>query len=92
MKKSIGIVLVLVLAGLIIYKLSSKININPKYKVGQVIDRLDNVAVYYNGGVRHVASRHVVDGYNVGLKYQCVEFVKRYYLAWLAPKRWEVGS
>ena len=24
--------------------------------------------------------RNVVDGYNVGLKYQCVEFVKRYYL------------
>ncbi|MBL7951641.1 MAG: CHAP domain-containing protein [Flavobacteriales bacterium] len=27
-----------------------------------------------------IHGRNVVDGYNVGLKYQCVEFVKRYYL------------
>jgi hypothetical protein len=36
--------------------------------------------VYHNGGMGHVAGRNMVDGYNVGLKYQCVEFVKRYYL------------
>jgi hypothetical protein len=28
----------------------------------------------------NVSGRNTVNGYNVGLKYQCVEFVKRYYL------------
>ncbi|WP_238474646.1 CHAP domain-containing protein [Maribacter algarum] len=36
--------------------------------------------VYYNGGVGNVDGRQLTkDGYNLGLKYQCVEFVKRYY-------------
>lgn len=35
--------------------------------------------VYYNGDVAHVEGRTIQDGYNIGLKYQCVEFVKRYY-------------
>ncbi len=29
--------------------------------------------------MNHVEGRHVYDGYNLGLKWQCVEFVKRYY-------------
>lgn len=50
------------------------------YKIGQVIDSLNHVKVYYNGEVGHVIGRNVAkDGYNLGLKYQCVEFVKRYY-------------
>jgi surface antigen len=37
--------------------------------------------VYYNGAVGHVEGRTTTaDGYNVGLRWQCVEFVKRYYL------------
>ncbi len=48
--------------------------------VGTVVDNLDGVPVYYNGRVRHVSGRNLApDGYNLGLKYQCVEFVKRYY-------------
>ncbi|MBX2981197.1 MAG: CHAP domain-containing protein [Flavobacteriales bacterium] len=48
--------------------------------VGQAIDSLNGVWVYYNGEVPHVSGRNVAaDGYNLGLKYQCVEFVKRYY-------------
>jgi surface antigen len=36
--------------------------------------------VYYNGSVSNVEGRNLSkDGYNLGLKYQCVEFVKRYY-------------
>ena len=35
--------------------------------------------VYYNGGVDNVEQRNTIDGYNLGLKFQCVEFVKRYY-------------
>lgn len=57
-----------------------KLNINPTYKTGQKIDSLHGVYVYYNGGVSHIEGRNITtDGYNLGLKYQCVEFVKRYY-------------
>lgn len=55
-------------------------NINPNTHIGQTIDQLDGVHVYYNGGVNHVLARNTTDdGYNLGLQYQCVEFVKRYY-------------
>jgi len=64
----------------IVFFTSKKINLNPKYEVGQKIDNLNDVAVYYNGGVENVDGRELTkDGYNLGLKYQCVEFVKRYY-------------
>ena len=51
------------------------------FEVGQVIDRYYDVPVYYNGNnFRNVTGRHVTkDGYNLGLKYQCVEYVKRFY-------------
>lgn len=55
------------------------INFNPTYKVGQAIDSLNSVIVYFNGGTGNVTERNTIDGYNLGLKYQCVEFVKRYY-------------
>jgi surface antigen len=49
-------------------------------KVGDTVDSLNGVYVFYNGSVSHVSERHLAkDGYNLGLKYQCVEFVKRYY-------------
>ncbi|MBK8499675.1 MAG: CHAP domain-containing protein [Flavobacteriales bacterium] len=47
---------------------------------GQVLDSLSGVQVYHNGSMEATHGRNMVDGYNVGLKYQCVEFVKRYYL------------
>ncbi len=47
---------------------------------GTPVDTLNGVIVYYNGAVSHVDGRNVSsDGYNLGLKWQCVEFVKRYY-------------
>jgi len=47
---------------------------------GTVIDRFEGIAVYYNGPISRVWGRNrAPDGYNLGLKYQCVEFVKRYY-------------
>jgi surface antigen len=59
---------------------SKKINLNHNYEVGQKIDSLNGISVYYNGGVGNVDGRTLSkDGYNLGLKYQCVEFVKRYY-------------
>jgi surface antigen len=47
---------------------------------GTPLDSLNGVIVYHNGSMSNVSGRNVVDGYNVGLRYQCVEFVKRYYL------------
>lgn len=51
------------------------------FKRGEVIDSFNNVPVYYNGeDFTNVSGRNTTaDGYNLGLKYQCVEFVKRYY-------------
>lgn len=50
------------------------------FKQGEVADSLNGVYVYYNGNVSNVTGRNVsADGYNIGLKYQCVEFIKRYY-------------
>ena len=74
------LLLSLVFIGVIfIYKSVKKSNLNPNYEVGQAIDSLNRVFVYYNGGVDHVEGRNMAGDYNLGLKYQCVEFVKRYY-------------
>lgn len=49
-------------------------------KEGKKIDNYAGVAIYDNGKVSNVSGRNVTaDGYNLGLKYQCVEFVKRFY-------------
>lgn len=58
----------------------NKINLNLTHSVGAVLDTHRNVRVFYNGAIGHVSERNIApDGYNLGLKYQCVEFVKRYY-------------
>ncbi len=56
------------------------------FEVGEKIDSLNGVYVFYNGRVGNVEGRNTVDGYNIGLKYQCVEFVKRYYYEHLNHK------
>lgn len=57
------------------------------YEIGDPIDSLNGVYVYYNGGIDNVSGRNTTDdGYNLGLKYQCVEFVKRYYYQHLNHK------
>lgn len=64
-----------------------KFNFNSDYSVGQQIDSLSGVFVFYNGGVDNITGRNTTnDGYNLGLKYQCVEFVKRYYYEHLNHK------
>jgi len=61
-------------------KARKSINFYDNTKVGTVLDQLDGVGVYFNGPITNVIGRNVTpDGYNLGLKYQCVEFVKRYY-------------
>lgn len=62
------------------YRLITHHNFNTKYQVGDVIDSLNGVEIYYNGGVNTSDGRNLsIDGYNLGIKYQCVEFVKRYF-------------
>ncbi len=83
MSKKLKIVIALsvaIIVGYISFRLIKKINPNPKFEIGQILDSLNGVKVYYNGGVSHTGKRNVSeDGYNIGLTYQCVEFVKRYY-------------
>jgi len=51
-----------------------------KYNKGQVIDNYKGVDVFFNGSVGNVSGRNTTkDGYNLGLKYQCVELAKRFY-------------
>lgn len=58
----------------------TRIDPNHRYTPGEQLDELNGVAIYYNGGVNTVQGRNLSpDGYNLGLRYQCVEFVKRYY-------------
>jgi surface antigen len=76
--------LILSFGGLWTFK---KFNFNTDFSVGQQIDSLNGVYVYYNGDIDNVTGRNTtVDGYNLGLKYQCVEFVKRYYYEHLKHK------
>jgi len=71
------VILILAYAGMWIFKNK---NFNSDFVVGQKIDSLNGVYVYYNGGVDNVTERNLADDdYNIGLNYQCVEFVKRYY-------------
>jgi hypothetical protein len=52
---------------------------NPE--IGEVIDEFNGVKIYFNGDkFTNVRGRNLtIDGYNLGLKFQCVEFGKRYY-------------
>lgn len=53
---------------------------NANHNVGDVIDSHNEIPVYYNGSTdTNLGRNKSKDGYNYGLKYQCVEFVKRYY-------------
>lgn len=57
------------------------------YEIGEPIDSLNHVKVFYNGSTSNVVERNTTaDKYNLGLKYQCVEFVKRYYYEFLQHK------
>ena len=57
------------------------------FEIGDKVDSLNGVYVYYNNSVGNVLDRNTTaDGYNIGLRYQCVEFVKRYYYEHLNHK------
>ena len=78
------IVIIILYATLLIIK---KVNWNSKHEVGEIVDSFNGVNVYYNGGVSNSEGRNLsADGYNIGVKYQCVEFIKRYYYQYLKHK------
>ena len=78
------ILLIIGLGGFWYFKYS---NFHPVYEVGQEIDSFNGVPVYYNGGFSNVSGRNLSsDGYNYGLKWQCVEYCKRFYLIKLNHK------
>lgn len=81
MKKFIiSIIIIIVLFG-------AKYLFDRKYYTGKEIDSFNDVRVYYNGNPKNINGRNLTkDGYNLGLKYQCVEFVKRYYFEHLNHK------
>ena len=86
-KKTVVVLISVLALGYVGLKVVKKVNLNRNYKIGQRLDSLNGVKVYYNGGVDHVLERNVTkDNYNLGLKYQCVEFVKRYYYEHLKHK------
>jgi surface antigen len=52
----------------------------PGYSIGEPMDSLNGIYIYYNGPGNNISGRSITpDHYNLGMKYQCVEFVKRYY-------------
>ena len=59
---------------------------NSSYTQGEIIDQLDGVNIYFNGKVSNVDGRNTDNKYNLGLKWQCVEFVKRYYFKYYKHK------
>ncbi len=80
MRRSIIFVFSFVLIAGLAYAAANRFNLNPAHHVGDVLDSYRGVNVYYNGAIGHVSERNLApDGYNLGLKFQCVEFVKRYY-------------
>ncbi|WP_233896945.1 CHAP domain-containing protein [Tenacibaculum piscium] len=81
--------LIIIILGLFIggFYMMRTTSLKLDYVFGDKIDSLHGVVVYYNGQVGTVKGRNrAKDGYNIGLKYQCVEFVKRYYYEYLHHK------
>lgn len=86
-KRWLYILIGLAIFSTIVFFTAEKFNLYNNFVVGQKIDSLNGVYVIYNGSVVHVEGRNTTeDGYNLGLKYQCVEFTKRYYFQYLNHK------
>jgi hypothetical protein len=76
----IAISAALLLIGYFVIRGIVKSNPNPDYTVGQVLDSLNGVYVYYNGPIENVEEENITkDGYKLGHKFESQEFVKRYF-------------
>ncbi len=76
------VIIVLICSYFILESLNATLfqNENKEREIGTAIDSLNGVPVYFNGNTGHVDGKNIApDGYMIGLKWQCVEFVKRYY-------------
>ena len=62
-------------------KENAKSTYNINYKIGDKVDEYKGVNVYFNGKdyVKSQGLSYSSDGYYYGYKWQCVEFVKRFY-------------
>lgn len=86
-KRGVYLLILLLLVSLGVLWAFKKISLKKNVFIGQKVDSLNGVYVYYNGSVQNIIGRNTTaDGYNLGLKYQCVEFVKRYYYQHLHHK------
>lgn len=74
------VVLAIGVTSLLLFRDKIPITVSKPHAPGDPLDSLNGVIVRHNDGMSATHGRNAVDGYNVGLKYQCVEFVKRYYL------------
>ena len=86
----LGTIIGLVLVGIILFALFS---FTPKINCGEQIGSYNNIPVYYNDGFNSCSDRNwSEDGsYSYGMKWQCVEFIRRYYYDALnhkMPNRW----
>lgn len=73
-------IIVLIAAVFGAYQLITRMPLGSSVSPGTQIDDLNGVAIYYNGGVNQSHGRNLsTGGYNLGIRYQCIEFVKRYY-------------
>ena len=69
-----------VLALIMAYPCIKNAIMNANHNIGDIIDSHNEIPVYYNGSTdTNLGRNKSKEGYNYGLKYQCVEFVKRYY-------------
>jgi len=82
----VGYSLIVVGCIVVAFFILQSVNVIPSFRssfehvTGEAIDSLNGVEVFFNGEISHVDGRNVSkEGYNIGLKWQCVEFVKRYY-------------
>ena len=78
MKKKIKRLSIIIVFGTFVVLLCCNYN-RVAIKRGTPVDSLNGIEVYHNGATWNSDGRTMHNGYNIGLKYQCVEFVKRYY-------------
>lgn len=87
MKKKLLFFSIIILTGFAVFQLIKKNNPCLTCEIGDPVDSLNHVVVYYNGSMSNNSGRNTTaDNYNLGIKYQCVEFIKRYYYQHLNHK------
>lgn len=80
-KRTLPKIILIIIIGIIFFK------VKVDKEVGKELDSFNNVKIYFNGFPTKSFGRNLSeDGYNIGMKYQCVEFIKRYYFEYYNHK------